>query len=92
MLAALRQARAARLLGLQARAASGGLQRDLRFAACSDADLAFFESVVGPAGVVTDPHDLQPFNRRALAEAGLPHDAGRRAATTMGASIHRQQQ
>lgn len=47
----------------QARWASGLPQRDPRFSSVTDADLAFFEIVVGPGGVVTDPHDLQPFNK-----------------------------
>lgn len=47
--------------------ASGETPRDPRFAAVQDSDLAFFESVLGAGGVVTDPHDLQPFNR-----CGLP--------------------
>lgn len=34
------------------------------YAAVTDTDLSFFESVLGPSGVVTDPHELQPFNRR----------------------------
>ena len=53
LLAALRQLRWA-----------GGLPtRDPRFAAVGDADLQFFEGVLSPAGVVTDPHELQPYNR-----------------------------
>lgn len=42
------------------------MTRDPRFATVTDTDLNFFESVLGAGGVVTDPHDLQPFNRRAL--------------------------
>lgn len=55
----------ARLLAAldQARLAAGLVQRDPRFASVTDADLAFFESVLGSGGVVTDPHELQPFNR-----------------------------
>jgi len=59
----------ARLLAAlqQARLASGPpLSRDPRFASVQDADLAFFESVLGPGGVVTDPHELQPFNKSVL--------------------------
>lgn len=60
----------------QLRAASGApLQRDPRFAAVQDADLAFFESVLGASGVVTDPHELQPFNKCAL--GGRPASIGR---------------
>lgn len=59
----------ARLLAAlqQARLASGPpLSRDPRFATVQDVDLAFFESVLGPEGVVTDPHELQPFNKSVL--------------------------
>ena len=47
----------------QLRWAGGAVERDPRFATVTDADLTFFESVLGSAGVVTDPHELQPFNR-----------------------------
>lgn len=47
----------------QLRFAGGAAVRDPRFANVGDADLQFFESVLGAAGVVTDPHELQPYNR-----------------------------
>ncbi len=46
-----------------ARLASGVPERDARFASVQDADLRFFESVLGGGGVVTDPHELAPFNK-----------------------------
>lgn len=46
-----------------ARLASGVPERDARFASVQDADLRFFESVLGGEGVVTDPHELAPFNK-----------------------------
>ena len=53
-----------RLLQLRGvRHAGGPPQRDPRFAAVCDADLDFFRSVLGDAGVVTDEHELQPFNQ-----------------------------
>jgi hypothetical protein len=46
------------------RQASGVPQRDPRFASVTDTDVQFFETVLGPGGgVVTDPHELQPFNK-----------------------------
>ncbi|KAL4440007.1 hypothetical protein ABPG75_003008 [Micractinium tetrahymenae] len=45
------------------RLASGVPERDVRFATVQDADLRFFESVLGQGGVVTDPHELAPFNK-----------------------------
>lgn len=45
------------------RLASGVPERDPRFATVRDADLRFFESVLGGAGVVTDPHELARFNK-----------------------------
>lgn len=64
---ALRQAwaaarRQAWALQQQRGAAAGALQRDASFAAVTDADVRAFEDMV-PGGVVTDPHDLVPFNR-----------------------------
>jgi len=47
----------------QLRHAGGAVDRDPRFATVVDADLQFFESVLGSSGVVTDPHELQPYNR-----------------------------
>lgn len=38
-------------------------ERDPRFAKIQDADVAFFRSVVGDSGVVTDAEDLIPFNK-----------------------------
>jgi hypothetical protein len=39
------------------------LQRDSRFSKVADSDLRYFKDVLGDSGVVTDPHDLQMFNR-----------------------------
>jgi FAD/FMN-containing dehydrogenase len=36
--------------------------RDSRFAKLTDEDLAFFRSVLGAAGVITDPTDLEAYN------------------------------
>ncbi|EFN52862.1 hypothetical protein CHLNCDRAFT_26350 [Chlorella variabilis] len=58
--------RAGRLLVAlqQWRQAGGVTQRDPRFSVVSDSDLQFFESVLGDTGgVVTDPHELAPFNK-----------------------------
>jgi len=47
-----------------ARAASGAtLQRSTRFAELTQDDLAFFRSVLGDRGVVTDPDALEPYNK-----------------------------
>jgi FAD/FMN-containing dehydrogenase len=37
--------------------------RNERFAVLGDADIAHFESVLGANAVITDPNDLQPYNR-----------------------------
>jgi len=42
---------------------SAPLQRDSRFSQVTDADLRFFRDVLGDSGVITDPFDLQTFNR-----------------------------
>lgn len=39
------------------------LQRNPAFDTLTDADLHFFRGLLGPMAVVTDPHELQPFNR-----------------------------
>jgi hypothetical protein len=47
----------------QVRYAIGTPARDPKFSTVNDADLKFFESVLGSGGVVTDPHELQPLNQ-----------------------------
>jgi hypothetical protein len=42
---------------------SATLQRDSRFSQLIDSDLRYFRDVLGDSGVITDPHDLQMFNR-----------------------------
>ena len=59
---AARQQQLTSLLHFRA-ASTAALMRDARFSQLEDADVTFFESVLGRQGVVTDPHDLQPFNR-----------------------------
>ena len=66
----LGRARALRRLAgtLQQRrwAGAAALQRNSELAAVSDSDLRVFEDILGPGGVVTDPHELQPYNRCGL--------------------------
>ena len=61
--AARRAVDAARAVARRGLAVSAPPPRDPRFAAVTDADVAAFEAVLGPGGVVTDPHELQPYNR-----------------------------
>lgn len=68
MFSARRLAAALRTTGV--RLASGVPERDPRFAIVQDADIRFFESVLGEGGVVTDTHELAPFNKWAGWEAG----------------------
>jgi hypothetical protein len=42
---------------------SAPLQRDSRFSQVTDYDLRYFRDVLGDSGVITDPFDLQTFNR-----------------------------
>jgi hypothetical protein len=63
---ALRYSRAFRQVGsaLQQRSAGSiAFQRDSKFEAVSDADIRAFQDILGPGGLVTDQHDLQPYNR-----------------------------
>lgn len=64
-LAALRGRAPQQLISLQSfrGLASAAPVRDPRFATLTDADLRVFTDILGPSGVVTDPHELQPFNR-----------------------------
>lgn len=48
---------------LQIRQAATALQRG-EFDVVADEDIHFFKGVCGKSGVVTDPHELQPFNRQ----------------------------
>ena len=74
----------AALAGLGRRFASGAPARDPRFAAVQDSDLAFFERVLGRGGVVTEPHALEPFNRRVPGSCGQLGRAGSAAARGWG--------
>jgi hypothetical protein len=42
---------------------SAPFQRDSRFSQVTDSDLRYFADVLGDSGVITDPHELQMFNR-----------------------------
>jgi FAD/FMN-containing dehydrogenase len=44
------------------RGASSDVVRDCRFSELTNADLAYFKTLLGPAGVITDAEDLRPYN------------------------------
>ena len=46
----------------QLRRSLASFHRDPRFSQVTDFDIRFFKDVVGDAGVITDPHQLQPMN------------------------------
>lgn len=56
--------RVAHSIASGARAASGAaVQRSAQFAELNQDDVAFFRSVLGAKGVVTDPDALEPYNQ-----------------------------
>lgn len=42
--------------------ATVALERSNAFSRLEDADVAVFEGMLGPGGVITDAHDVEPYN------------------------------